>query len=59
MSALSEVCEEVTRLQGTPHVVTARSVQHLETPVSARMCEVGALSIWSSACIQHRRSAAT
>ena len=43
MSALSEVCEEVTRLQGTPHVVTARSVQHLETPVSARMCEVGSI----------------
>ena len=43
MSALSEVCEEVTRLQGTPHVVTARSVQHLETPVSARMCEAGSI----------------
>ena len=43
MSALAEVCEEVTRLPGTPRVVTARSVQHLETPVSARMCEAGSI----------------
>ena len=37
MSALAEVCEDVTRLAGTPRVATARTVQHLETPVSARM----------------------
>ena len=43
MSALAEVCEDVTRLPGTPRVVTARSVQHLETPVSARMCEAGSI----------------
>jgi menaquinone-specific isochorismate synthase len=43
MSALAEVCEDVTRLAGTPRVVTARSVQHLETPVSARMCDAGSV----------------
>ena len=43
MSALHEVCEDVTRLPGTPRVATARSVQHLETPVSARMCEAGSV----------------
>ena len=43
MSALAEVCEDVTRLPGTPRVVTARNVQHLETPVSARMCEAGSI----------------
>jgi isochorismate synthase len=37
MNALAEVCEDVTRLAGTPRVTTARAVQHLETPVSARM----------------------
>jgi isochorismate synthase len=41
MSALAEVCEVVTRIPGTPRVATARSVQHLETPVSAELCEVG------------------
>lgn len=41
MSALAKVCEKVTRLPGTPRVAAARSVQHLETPVSARMCEAG------------------
>lgn len=35
MVALKEVCEDVSRLPNTPHVVTARSVQHLESPVSA------------------------
>jgi isochorismate synthase len=43
MSALAEVCEEVTRLPGTPRVATARAVQHLETPVSAEMCEAGSV----------------
>jgi menaquinone-specific isochorismate synthase len=43
MSALSEVCEDVTRLPGTPRVATARAVQHLETPVSARMAEAGSV----------------
>jgi isochorismate synthase len=43
MSALAEVCEDVTRLPGTPRVVAARSVQHLETPVCARMCEAGSI----------------
>jgi isochorismate synthase len=43
MSALAEVCEEVTRLPGTPRVATARTVQHLETPVSAQMCEAGSV----------------
>jgi isochorismate synthase len=43
MSALAEVCEEVTRLPGTPRVATARSVQHLETPVSAQVCEAGSV----------------
>jgi len=41
MSALAEVCEDVTRLAGTPRVATARAVQHLETPVSARMSTAG------------------
>jgi menaquinone-specific isochorismate synthase len=43
MSALAEVCEVVTRLPGTPCVATARSVQHLETPVSAQLCEAGSI----------------
>jgi menaquinone-specific isochorismate synthase len=43
MSALSEVCEDVTRLPGTPRVATARTVQHLETPVSAQLCEAGSI----------------
>jgi len=41
MSALAEVCEDVTRLAGTPRVATAHAVQHLETPVSARMSTAG------------------
>jgi isochorismate synthase len=41
MSALREVCEDVTRLPGTPRIAPARTVQHLETPVSAQMCEAG------------------
>jgi menaquinone-specific isochorismate synthase len=43
MSALAEVCEDVTRLAGTPRVALARNVQHLETPVSARMSEAGSV----------------
>jgi isochorismate synthase len=43
MNALAEVCEDVTRLPGTPRIATARSVQHLETPVSARMSEAGSV----------------
>jgi isochorismate synthase len=41
ISALAEVCGVVTRLPSTPRVVAARSVQHLETPVSAVLCEAG------------------
>ncbi len=43
MSALAEVCEDVTRLAGTPRVAAARTVQHLETPVSAQMCDAGSV----------------
>jgi isochorismate synthase len=43
VSALSEVCEDVTRLPGTPRVATARSVQHLETPVSAQLGQAGSI----------------
>jgi isochorismate synthase EntC len=43
MSALVDVCEDVTRLAGTPRVVIARAVQHLETPVSARMSDGGSV----------------
>ena len=43
MSALAEVCEDVTRLPGTPRVAPARAVQHLETPVSARMSGAGSV----------------
>ncbi|MGH2616894.1 MAG: isochorismate synthase [Thermomicrobiales bacterium] len=41
MRALEEMCEDVTRLSGTPRVVAARTVQHLETPISARLCSAG------------------
>jgi isochorismate synthase len=43
MSALAKVCEDVTRLPGTPRIAAARTVQHLETPVSAQMCETGSV----------------
>jgi menaquinone-specific isochorismate synthase len=43
MGTLAEVCEDVTRLAGTPRVAGARTVQHLETPVSARMSEAGSV----------------
>lgn len=41
INALAEVCENVVRLPGTPHVITARSVQHLETPLTAVMPDAG------------------
>jgi isochorismate synthase len=43
MEALAEVCDEVYRLQGTPRVVQARSVQHLETPLEARLTGTGSV----------------
>jgi menaquinone-specific isochorismate synthase len=42
-SALVEVCENVTRLPGTPYVVPARSIQHLETPLTAVMSNDGTI----------------
>lgn len=41
MSALADACQDVRRAAGTPRVVTARSVQHLQTPVTARMAPGG------------------
>jgi isochorismate synthase len=41
MDALEDLCEEVTRLTGTPRVAVARSVQHLETPLTARLSAEG------------------
>jgi isochorismate synthase len=41
MAALEQVCDEVVRLAGTPRVVAARSVQHLETPLSGRLTSAG------------------
>ena len=43
ISALEEVCENVSRLAGTPRVVTARSVQHLETPLTGVMSNEGTI----------------
>ena len=43
ISALAEICEDVRRLPGTPRIAAARSVQHLETPVSARVCRAGSV----------------
>ena len=43
MNALSEVCENVVRLPGTPRVITARAVQHLETPLTAVMPDAGTI----------------
>jgi isochorismate synthase len=37
MRQLQDICDDVSRLPGTPRVVPARSVQHLETPISARL----------------------
>lgn len=41
MTALEEVCEDVIRLPGTPRVVTARAVQHLETPITGWLAGAG------------------
>jgi salicylate biosynthesis isochorismate synthase len=41
MAALREVCDMVQREAGTPRVVVARSVQHLETPVTAYLSAEG------------------
>ena len=41
IAALSDVCESVERQAGTPRVVAARSVQHLETPVSGYLTGAG------------------
>ena len=41
MSALAEICEGVTREPGTPRVVAARSVQHLETPIRGCLSAAG------------------
>ena len=41
LAALAEVCEDVRRESGTPRVVTARSVQHLATPISGRLASAG------------------
>lgn len=41
MAALQEVCAEVVRLAGTPRVVTARSVQHLESPLVGYLTGAG------------------
>jgi isochorismate synthase len=43
VSALAEVCENVRRLAGTPRVVTARSIQHLETLLTAFMSSGGTI----------------
>jgi menaquinone-specific isochorismate synthase len=40
-AALAEVCDDVTRLPGTPRVAPARSVQHLETPLRAHLSRTG------------------
>jgi isochorismate synthase len=41
MSALADTCDDVERLAGTPRIVVARSVQHLETPISGRLAAAG------------------
>jgi isochorismate synthase len=41
MAALEEVCEDVARLIPEPRVVAARSVQHLETPLTATLPAAG------------------
>jgi menaquinone-specific isochorismate synthase len=43
MAALREVCQNVARQRGTPRVVQARSIQHLETPVTAELAESGSV----------------
>ncbi len=41
MAALQEVCEHVSRLPGTPRLAQARSVQHLESPLTAELPRPG------------------
>ena len=41
LAALADVCESVTRLLATPRVVPARTVQHLETPITATLPAAG------------------
>jgi len=41
MSALQEVCESIIRVPNTPRVITARSVQHLETPLVGHLSSEG------------------
>lgn len=41
ISALQEVCESVIRVPNTPRVITARSVQHLETPLVGHLSSEG------------------
>ena len=43
ISALEEVCKNVSRLAGTPRVVMSRSVQHLETPLTGIMSGDGTI----------------
>ena len=40
-AALSDICENVVRLSATPRVVAARTVQHLETPITASLPAAG------------------
>ena len=41
IGALQDICEHVAQAPGSPRIVPARSVQHLETPVSAWMPRAG------------------
>jgi isochorismate synthase len=41
IGALEDTCEDVTSAPDSPRVARARSVQHLETPISARMPHAG------------------
>jgi isochorismate synthase len=41
MTALEDTCHNVERLAGTPRIAVARSVQHLETPISGRLAAAG------------------
>jgi menaquinone-specific isochorismate synthase len=41
MCLLGDVCADVARLPGTPRVIAARSVQHLETAITARLRGAG------------------
>jgi isochorismate synthase len=41
LDALRDICEDVTPAPDSPRVARARSVQHLETPITARMSRAG------------------